>query len=744
MSLTQVNCAVGDAPVETIAIPGTGLQNTGIVAIAPPDNSVDTNLVTATGNQTVDSLGNGPTWGVTKEVLWVPFDPTGLTTSPQITLVNGPNLILIGSANRTISHNCIGKYRWDPIAQTWTEVNWIDTTTIGGGGSGGGIPEAPTDGQLYGRQSAAWSVVPAVPIASTTVPVMDGTGYAGAAAAYSRGDHVHPSDTTKAPLASPAFTGTPTAPTPTAGTNSTQIATTAFVDSAIGAIAAPPAPSNTTPVMDGVGAAGSSAAYSRGDHIHPSDTTKAPLASPALTGTPTAPTPATTDSSTTLATTAFVKAQGYQIGNQTITLSGDITGAGTTAIPTTLATVNSNVGTYQGITVNGKGLVTGAVNMNYAPLASPTFTGTPAAPTPTVGDNSTALATTAFVDTAIINAAVPAPSGSTPIMDGVGAAGSATAYSRGDHIHPSDTSRLALAGGTMTGPLILAADPTTAFGAATKEYVDASASAGGLPYIGDTPPTGVPANTLWWESDTGVLYIYYNDGDSTQWVIASPQPDTSTFATTSYVSGRLKRTRTVLTISTPSGTYTPPSGCESINVRLVGGGAGGHGNSSGGVPVGLPTAGGTTTFGPLSATGGTIITSVNYAVTAGGSGSGGDINIGGGSGGGGQQLTNAGSGQLTGGSGGASYFGGGGQSQIGSGGGGSGCYGAGGGGASATTTASQVSGSGGAAGGYCEKLITSLAASYSYTVGAGGAGGTGLNQNGGNGGSGLIIIDEYY
>jgi hypothetical protein len=36
-------------------------------------------------------------------------------------------------------------------------------------------------------------------------------------------------DLLKAPLASPAFTGTPTAPTATAGTNTTQVATTAFV-----------------------------------------------------------------------------------------------------------------------------------------------------------------------------------------------------------------------------------------------------------------------------------------------------------------------------------------------------------------------------------------------------------------------------------------------------------------------------------------------------------------------------------
>ena len=52
-------------------------------------------------------------------------------------------------------------------------------------------------------------------------------------------------------------------------------------------------------------------------------------------------------------------------GNQTITLSGDISGSGTTSIATTLPIVNSNVGTFQGITVNAKGLVTAATNQNY-------------------------------------------------------------------------------------------------------------------------------------------------------------------------------------------------------------------------------------------------------------------------------------------------------------------------------------------------------------------------------------------
>jgi hypothetical protein len=42
-------------------------------------------------------------------------------------------------------------------------------------------------------------------------------------------------DSSKAPLASPTFTGTPAAPTATAGTNTTQVATTAFVTTAANA-----------------------------------------------------------------------------------------------------------------------------------------------------------------------------------------------------------------------------------------------------------------------------------------------------------------------------------------------------------------------------------------------------------------------------------------------------------------------------------------------------------------------------
>lgn len=69
--------------------------------------------------------------------------------------------------------------------------------------------------------------------ASNITPIMDGTGAVGSSTTYARADHVHPTDTSRAPLASPSFTGTPTAPTATAGDTSGQIANTSFVNNAI-------------------------------------------------------------------------------------------------------------------------------------------------------------------------------------------------------------------------------------------------------------------------------------------------------------------------------------------------------------------------------------------------------------------------------------------------------------------------------------------------------------------------------
>jgi hypothetical protein len=58
---------------------------------------------------------------------------------------------------------------------------------------------------------------------------MDGSVDVGTSLKYARQDHVHPTDTSRAPLASPTFTGIPASPTASVDTNTTQIATTAFV-----------------------------------------------------------------------------------------------------------------------------------------------------------------------------------------------------------------------------------------------------------------------------------------------------------------------------------------------------------------------------------------------------------------------------------------------------------------------------------------------------------------------------------
>jgi hypothetical protein len=106
-----------------------------------------------------------------------------------------------------------------------------------------------------------------------------------------------------APLASPTFTGTPLSTTAAADTNTTQIATTAYV---VGQA------SSSSPVMDGSATIGTSLKYARADHVHPSDTSRAPLASPTFTGTPSLPTGTTGvtqsagNNTTALATTAFV------------------------------------------------------------------------------------------------------------------------------------------------------------------------------------------------------------------------------------------------------------------------------------------------------------------------------------------------------------------------------------------------------------------------------------------------------
>jgi hypothetical protein len=204
-----------------------------------------------------------------------------------------------------------------------------------------------------------------------------------------------------APLASPTFTGTPTAPTAAANDNSTKIATTAYVVGQAG---------TANPIMNGAVAVGTSLLYARQDHVHPSDTSRAPTASPVFTGTlssanqtiTSASANATTigpngltnptlnvDSSTVSSATGLnIKSAAAAAGlalavlssgaNENLTISAKGTGtitlgsASTGAIVHTPPTTLSAALTYGGVTLANA--VTGTGNMVLS--ANPVFTGT--------------------------------------------------------------------------------------------------------------------------------------------------------------------------------------------------------------------------------------------------------------------------------------------------------------------------------------------------------------------------------
>ncbi len=107
-----------------------------------------------------------------------------------------------------------------------------------------------------------------------------------------------------APKDSPTLTGTPKAPTAAAGNNSTLLANTAFVQAAILALIGG-APATLDTLKEIAAAINNDPNFST--TINNALALKAPLASPALTGAPTAPTAVQSTNNTQIATTAFVK-----------------------------------------------------------------------------------------------------------------------------------------------------------------------------------------------------------------------------------------------------------------------------------------------------------------------------------------------------------------------------------------------------------------------------------------------------
>src|SRR5215475_8044537 len=271
-----------------------------------------------------------------------------------------------------------------------------------------------------------------------------------------------------APLASPAFTGDPTAPTPDPTDNDSSIATTAFVQGKIAAI--PPPPTSLPPS----GTAGGDLAGS-----YPAPTIKVDVA---LTGNPTAVTQATADSSTRLATTAFVQTG---LGGKEPTIA-----AGTTAQY------------WRG-------------DKTWAAFPSTTPSG------PAGGDLMGTYPNPTLVNTTV-SAGTYGTGGDTAIsitVDAKGRITGALTYM----ITPTTIGAAPAAAGLQTGGTT--GQVLTKTSATNYATTWSTPSGGGASItVSDTAPASPTAGSLWWKSDIGQLFLYYQDPNTTQWVPAAPAP----------------------------------------------------------------------------------------------------------------------------------------------------------------------------------------------------------------------------
>jgi hypothetical protein len=225
----------------------------------------------------------------TKDGFWLNLVANNLNnpdTTPAagwvpLATILGASVIALSSANHTLTEAELGRKYIAFTGTITTNLNVIFPTNAG------------QDWIVANFCTGAFTVT--CKTASGTGVIVPATGSAAPTSVFCDGANICNTGVSTAglaPINSPALTGTPTGPTAASDTNTTQLATCAFVQ----------------------------------QEITEELATYAPLASPTLTGVPTAPTPSANDNSAKLATTQYVDravATVPQIRNGiTATLSG--------------------------------------------------------------------------------------------------------------------------------------------------------------------------------------------------------------------------------------------------------------------------------------------------------------------------------------------------------------------------------------------------------------------------------------
>ncbi len=383
--------------------------------------------------------------------------------------------------------------------------NWTTATRPSTGLNAGRIGYNTTLGVLEEWTGSAWQQMASAgtsAIASLATPLMDGAATAGVSGAWAAGDHVHPTDTSRyaasnpssfqtaaqvatslalyAPLASAALTGTPTAPTAAANTNTTQLATTAFVLAQA---------SSALPLIDGTAAPGSLATYARADHVHPTDTTRAAVASPTFTGVPAGPTAAPSTNTTQLASTAFVTAA---VVAATTGVSTFNTRSGAVTLTSLDVTTALTFSPYNATNPNGYQT---AANVTTTLASPPAIGGTAAA-----AGSFTTLSATSTVSGAGMTArfATPGPIGNTSASTGAFTtvtATTVTASTAGSAIKGLTAGSNPAAGNI--GEVITASNnSTTISSGVTGQLVTVSLTAGNWLVVGYVNASPASAHTL--------------------------------------------------------------------------------------------------------------------------------------------------------------------------------------------------------------------------------------------------------